>query len=352
MNNLSISVMTTLAPTKLPLTQIWADPESFLNLVTGAAPANAKPVAATPTMADPLVQNAAIKTAAEPKLLEGPAYSFANASVGVSTSNTPTNQTVKSEISNILASLPGIAIVDVGEKEGGTDITPPVVETLATVPLALPVIPTTNRQFFASRGDNKTNVAAAPDKFGTQFIAPMELPPKIASFQFPELINWTSAASPNPLTATQSDIAPQLGPTAALDLEHDNLWIDQLAKEIVAFASNDGKLRFSLSPPALGDLDVAIQTEGDGVNIQLQPSTESAARIFAAEQPKLVEELRQSGVRLNNSDLLSGHQGHGQREHAHTQQLARQLTDQSSANTHRQTQANTPSPGRRNGKFA
>ena len=42
-------------------------------------------------------------------------------------------------------------------------------------------------------------------------------------------------------------------------------------------------------------------------HIQLQTS-ESAAQIFAAEQPKLAEDLWQSGVKLVNSDLLSGQQ--------------------------------------------
>lgn len=94
--------------------------------------------------------------------------------------------------------------------------------------------------------------------------------------------------------------------TRHLDLASDALWLDQLTREIVAVASNDGRLKFSLSPAALGNLDVAISTQADGVNIQLQPSSETAARIFATEQPKLVEELRHSGIKLANNDLLSG----------------------------------------------
>lgn len=352
MSNISISVMANQAPTKLPSPSLSVDPESFLDLVTGAAPADAKPAAAARTLADPVVQNAPTETFAEPKLLEVPANSFANASVGMPMRITATNPAVKSEISNILARLPEVAIVEVDEQEDEAGLTPLGVETPVTMSLALPATPTTNRQFFAVQSDNKTNVTTAPDKVGPQFIALTEPPPKPASFQFPELINWTSTASPNPLTATPSDIAPQLGTTATLDLAHDNLWLDQLTKEIVAFASHDGRLRFSLSPPALGDLDVAIQTGDDGVNIQLQPSTESAARIFAAEQPKLVEELRQSGVRLNNSDLLGGHHSQGQREHAHMRHSPTQIPDQSNSNGDRQSQANTPTPERRIGKFA
>jgi flagellar hook-length control protein FliK len=96
--------------------------------------------------------------------------------------------------------------------------------------------------------------------------------------------------------------------TGHLDLARDTMWLDQLAREIFAVASNDGKLRFTLSPPALGNLDVAISTDAGGVSIQLQPSTENAARIFAAEQPRLAEELRQSGLKLASNDLISGNQ--------------------------------------------
>jgi flagellar hook-length control protein FliK len=119
--------------------------------------------------------------------------------------------------------------------------------------------------------------------------------------------------------------APEFIASGHVDLARDTLWLDHLAKEIVAVASHDGKLRFSLSPQALGDLDVAISTQSDGVHIQLQTSTESAARIFAAEQPKLAEELRQSGVRLVNNDLFSGqHMGSG-RDQSHMPSSGRHL---------------------------
>lgn len=117
-----------------------------------------------------------------------------------------------------------------------------------------------------------------------------------------------------PPVATSEPVA-----TGHLDMAGDMLWLDQLAREIVAVASSDGRLKFSLSPATLGSLDVAISTQADGINIQLQPSTETAARILAAEQPKLTEELRQSGIRLVNSDLLGGQQMGNARDHSQTQ---------------------------------
>ena len=110
--------------------------------------------------------------------------------------------------------------------------------------------------------------------------------------------------------------------THQLDMARDGQWIDQLARDIVAVAGQDGKLRFGLSPSNLGQLEVSVETQQDGVNIHMQASTEAAARIFAAEQPKLVEELRQSGVRVTNSDLLGGQQMQGQRDQSRPQNSA------------------------------
>lgn len=136
--------------------------------------------------------------------------------------------------------------------------------------------------------------------------------------------------SPTPsVISTSSMTAPVFGipdgiTTHQLDLARDTQWIDQLARDIVAVAGQDGKLRFGLSPSNLGQLEVSVETQQDGVNIQMQASTEAAARIFQTEQPKLVEELRQSGVRVTNSDLMGGQQMQGQRDQSRSQNPAGQ----------------------------
>jgi len=140
---------------------------------------------------------------------------------------------------------------------------------------------------------------------------------------------WTT---PLPTAPEIASPAPIAGPVITaetvaaghLDLARNTLWLDQLARDIVAVATNDGWLKFSLSPAALGNLDVSISTQADGVNIHLQPSTDAAARIFAAEQPKLTEELRQAGVRLVNSDLLGGQQMGSPNDHSQAQHFDRQ----------------------------
>lgn len=169
----------------------------------------------------------------------------------------------------------------------------------------------------------------------TQFSLQTSAPPPVAA---PTTLNAPLFATPDSFTTHQ------------LDLARDTQWIDQLTREIVSVAGQDGKLRFSLAPDGLGHLEVMVETQQDGVKIQFQTSTENAAKIFAAEQPKLLEELRQSGVRVANSDLMAGHQMQGQRDHsrAHTPAWLAHANPQNNASNTRQPSAhpNTSLSGR------
>jgi flagellar hook-length control protein FliK len=151
---------------------------------------------------------------------------------------------------------------------------------------------------------------------------PLKIPtsePTVTQFSLPTAApqGVAPAAMTAPLFAT-----PDMSTSHQLDLARDTQWIEQLTREIVSVAGQDGKLRFGLAPDGLGHLEVMVETQKDGVNIQFQTSTENAAKIFAAEQPKLLEELRQSGVRVANSDLMAGHQMQSQRDHSRAQNLA------------------------------
>lgn len=93
-----------------------------------------------------------------------------------------------------------------------------------------------------------------------------------------------------------------------LDLARDMMWLDNLAHEIAASASRDGHISFRLLPESLGQLDVGLTHGADGVHIQLDASTDAAAKIIAVEQPRLIDELRQYGVKVSGSELSSGQQ--------------------------------------------
>jgi len=88
-----------------------------------------------------------------------------------------------------------------------------------------------------------------------------------------------------------------------LDLASDGAWIDQLAHDIAATRSDSGDISFRLMPRHLGRLDVAMLMRDDGVSLKLDTQHEAAATIVTAAQGRLVEDLRQQGVRVAGSEV-------------------------------------------------
>lgn len=213
------------------------------------------------------------------------------------------------------AALPADATAEMGPKIQFAQ-TPQV-----TAPVAQPVDAFFKRDTAADRnrleiGTEAQNASDVSAKSTTLLkTVPVETSVQAFTLPTPTVVSATSMTAP-------IFGGPENFTTHQLDMARDGQWIDQLARDIVAVAGQDGKLRFGLSPSNLGQLEVSVETQQDGVNIHMQASTEAAARIFAAEQPKLVEELRQSGVRVTNSDLLGGQQMQGQRDQSRPQNSA------------------------------
>jgi flagellar hook-length control protein FliK len=168
-----------------------------------------------------------------------------------------------------------------------------------------------------------------------------------------DIVTTRTLVSDNPAASIQTPIqpAPALSVSPApsaeaamhppqLDLISDMAWIDQLARDISASAAGDGKLRFRLMPEFLGELDVALTHRQDAIDISMQAGSETAARIIAAEQPRMIEDLRQSGLRVGNFETTAGQQN----------QNPRQQSAQSHQPTSEQFKSH-PSP-KRNGRFA
>lgn len=141
-----------------------------------------------------------------------------------------------------------------------------------------------------------------------------------------------------------------------LDLARNNLWLDQLASDIVATTDNDRALSFRLVPAQLGQLDVRIENRDEGMQIQFTAQTTEATRIVSSAQPQLLEELRNQGMRAvgsevhNGSDTTTGSQNNGfaqqngQRPQATQQAEIREkgpVSDQS-----------LPDDGQQSGRFA
>ncbi len=118
--------------------------------------------------------------------------------------------------------------------------------------------------------------------------------------------------------ATLTDTAaPALVAERVLDLDSDGAWIDQLAHDIAATKSDSGDISFRLMPRHLGRLDVAMQMGDEGMSLKMDTHHEATATIVTAAQARLVDELRQQGVRVAGAEVTctpgeTGRQSQGQ----------------------------------------
>lgn len=88
-----------------------------------------------------------------------------------------------------------------------------------------------------------------------------------------------------------------------LDMSSDDAWIEQLAKDIAATKSATGDLSFRLMPRHLGRLDVSMMHSDQGVAVRMEAQQENTVALVAAAQGRLVEELRQQGVRVAGAEV-------------------------------------------------
>lgn len=130
-----------------------------------------------------------------------------------------------------------------------------------------------------------------------------------------------SVAFAQPTAQSPSGVAdmgkPVIMAERTLDMSSDDAWIGQLAADIAATKSRDGDISFRLTPRHLGRLDVAIQLGDEGVSLKLETQHEATATIVTAAQGRLVEDMRQQGVRVTGAEVTctpdqTGHQSQGQ----------------------------------------
>lgn len=113
------------------------------------------------------------------------------------------------------------------------------------------------------------------------------------------------------LAGSFSSAAPVEQPIRGLDISAND-WTSRLSHEILAARdSTDPELSFRLTPKHLGTLDVGLTETPAGLVIELRPSSDEAIAIFAREEPRLIEELRQRGVAVADPALQSGASGDG-----------------------------------------
>lgn len=129
-------------------------------------------------------------------------------------------------------------------------------------------------------------------------------------------ILFTQSAAPA-IAAPVAAGAPAAIAERVLDMDSDGAWIDQLARDIAATKSDSGDISFRLMPRHLGRLDVAMRQGDEGVTLKMETQHEATATIVTAAQGRLVDELRQQGVRVAGAEVThtpgdTGRQSTGQ----------------------------------------
>lgn len=110
-----------------------------------------------------------------------------------------------------------------------------------------------------------------------------------------------SAREPAPALPVLAAVAtPQVHASVErhLDLASDGAWLDTLARDIAATATQGGRLRFALAPESLGRLDVDIRSGDAGAVIQFAARSEAARDVLSAAQPQMIDQMRTNGVRV------------------------------------------------------
>ncbi|MCX8477663.1 MAG: flagellar hook-length control protein FliK [Sphingomonas sp.] len=93
----------------------------------------------------------------------------------------------------------------------------------------------------------------------------------------------------------------------ALDMRRQE-WMGQMVEQIEALrdAGPARETRLSLSPEALGKVDVSIRQDGDRIHVHFATETQAARQLIADAQPRLAELAEARGVRLGQTSVDSG----------------------------------------------
>lgn len=146
-------------------------------------------------------------------------------------------------------------------------------------------------------------VAARPRDAAMPILAGAEPPAAKPIEAAPSMtILFTQPAAQGAATLTET-AAPAVIAERVLDMDSDGAWIDQLARDIAATKSDSGDISFRLMPKHLGRLDVAMQMGDEGVSLKMDTRHEATATIVTAAQGRLVDELRQQGVRVAGAEV-------------------------------------------------
>jgi flagellar hook-length control protein FliK len=316
-----------------------------LKMQTGAAdipqplPASAAPVASLPLAAS--LENAAVPSTAKlavravlpSKAIPAATAGYADPQAVPVTETSPEDIAID-QAASLPASVPDVFPSSASDLPSTGELQPAVqpasapvdarafgsvpATATAAVPATAATVALTNVQATKSPALVVHRPAARSD---TAVVAPTDqLPLALPSTSWLTLSDGTSAEQ----TGSISDMLPLLGaasaassPVAAaqpafavgdpslrlLNLGDDNRWIASLAQDIAALQGDDGLLRFQLLPRQLGRIEVSVQTGSEGVSVRVAAENVAAQSVLAAAQARLVDDLRNNGVRIVAADI-------------------------------------------------
>ncbi len=151
------------------------------------------------------------------------------------------------------------------------------------------------------------------------------LPPKSGDSARATILEKADRAAPLVMDGFQAPPAPTLCPVSesaeilptdalpilsatdrCLDFAREDLWLNQLARDIVT-AGTDDHMAFRLLPPKLGQLDVDVSRQATGLSIRFVAEHHEARAILIAAQSELVADIQSQGVRVIEAQVASGH---------------------------------------------
>jgi len=178
---------------------------------------------------------------------------------------------------------------------------PAPIELRVAVPVAQPVTveaPATPPAQLAAALFAAAPVVAAPAE--TRRTLMQDLLPAGAPTAFTDIVRPHAVAAP-------ADVQQNM-----LDMRRQE-WMGQMVDHVEAMrdASPARETRLSLSPEALGKVDVSIRHDGDRVHVHFATETLVARQLLADAQPRLSELAEARGVKLGQTSVDGGGAGQG-----------------------------------------
>ena len=233
--------------------------------------------------------------------------------VGVTAQGQQSIEWIGQTLATILPQSSDAPVAEDRGKPKSPSVTPALPDPLVAALLAtLPQLPPVNP-------DPTLAEAAAIKSVGTAAVAAARTGPivfqeestaKTEATNFAEdLILALNTITPSPVASDPKTLAKADAPVLVdhrpkLDMT-GNAWLDQLARDITASATSDGKLSFRIVPPQLGRLDITIETRDAGVSVHMKTETREAHLLIANAQHRLEEALGAQSIRVTETSVTS-----------------------------------------------